>query len=79
MQKIKGITITNAFKKFFNELNHNQIKIWVNKRSEFYNRSMKAFLQNNDIEMYSMHNERNSVISKRFIRTWKNKIYKYMT
>ena len=29
--------------------------------------------------MYSMHNERKSVFAERFIRTLKNKIYKYMT
>ena len=40
---------------------------------------MKSFLQNNDIEIYSTQNERKSVISKRFIRALKNKIYKYMT
>ena len=33
----------------------------------------------NDIEMYSTHNERKSVIAEGFIRTLKNKIYKYMT
>ena len=29
--------------------------------------------------MYSIHNERKSVATERFIRTLKNKIYKYMT
>ena len=29
--------------------------------------------------MYSMHNERKSVVAERFIRTLKNKIYKNMT
>ena len=29
--------------------------------------------------MYSKHNEGKSVIAKRFIRTLKNKIFKYMT
>ena len=33
----------------------------------------------NDIEMYSTHNEGQSVVAERFIRTIKNKIYKYMT
>ena len=28
--------------------------------------------------MYSMHNEGKSVVAERFIRTFKNKIYKYM-
>ena len=29
--------------------------------------------------MYSTHNEGNSVVAERFIRTLKNKIYKYIT
>ena len=29
--------------------------------------------------MYSIHNEGKSVVAERFIRTIKNKIYKYMT
>ena len=37
------------------------------------------FLWNNDIEMYSTHNEGKPVLAKRFIRTLKNKIYKYIT
>ena len=40
---------------------------------------MQSFLQNNDTEMYSMKNEGKSVVAERFIRTLKNKIYKYMT
>ena len=40
----KVITITNAFQKILN-------KIRVDKGSEFYNRSMKSFLQNIDIRL----------------------------
>ena len=40
---------------------------------------MKSWLEKNDIEMYSVHNEEKSVVAERFIRTLKNKIYKYMT
>ena len=54
-------------------------KIWVDKGSEFYNTFIKKWLKNNDIEMYSIHNEGKSVIAERFIRTLKTKIYKYMT
>ena len=53
--------------------------MWVDQGSEFYIRSMKSFLQNNDIEIYSTSNEGKSVIAARFIRTLKSKIYKYMT
>ena len=37
------------------------------------------FLKNNDIEIYSTHNEWKSVIAERFIKTLKDKIYKYIT
>ena len=40
---------------------------------------MKSWLEKNDIEMYSTHNEGKSVVVGRFIRTLKNKIYKCMT
>ena len=44
-------------------------KIWVNQGCEFYNRPSKTWLDFNDTEMYSMHNERKSVITVIFIRT----------
>ena len=34
----EGITITNAFKFFFDKSNRKPNKIWVDKGSEFYNR-----------------------------------------
>ena len=39
---------------------------------------MKSWLEKNAIEMYSAHNEGKSVVAERFIRTLKNKIFKYM-
>ena len=74
----KCTTITNAFQKILDESNSKPNKIWIDKGSEFYDRSMKSFLQNNNIEMYSTHNEEKSVVAGRFIRILKNKIYKYM-
>ena len=75
----KGISIVNAFQKILKESDRKPNKIWVDKGSEFYNNSFKKWLKDNDIEMYSIHNEGKSVIAERFIRTLKNKIYKYMT
>ena len=39
---------------------------------------MKSWIEKNDIEMYSTHNEEKSVVAERFIRILNNKIYKYM-
>ena len=74
-----GITITNAFPKTLKESNHKTNKIGVDKGSEFYNRSLKSWLEKNGIDMYSTHNRVKSVIAERFIRALKNQIYKYMT
>ena len=74
-----GVTITNAFQKIIDESNRKPNKMWVDKGSEFYNRSMKSFLQNGDTDMYSTHNEEKSVVAETIIRALENKIYKCMT
>ena len=79
MKDKKGVGIVNAFQKILDDSKRTPNKIWVDKGGEFYNRSMKSWLEKNDIEMYSTHNEGKSVVAERFIRTLKNKIYKYMT
>ena len=40
---------------------------------------MKSWLERNAIEMYSIYSKGKPVVVERFIRTLKNKIYKYMT
>ena len=75
----KGISIVKAFQSILKQSNRKPNKIWVDKGSEFYNAYFKKWLQDNDIVMYSTHNEGKSVVAERFIRTLKSKIYKYMT
>ena len=52
----KGITITTPFQKILDKSNREH-KIWLDKDGKFYNRSMKSWLEKNDIEMYSTRNE----------------------
>ena len=40
----KGIIITNAFQNILEKLNCKPNKIWIEKGSKFYNRSMKSLL-----------------------------------
>ena len=61
----------------FDEFRRERNKIWVDKSSEFYKRSMKPWLQDNDIEIYSAHIKRKSVPVERFIRNLKTKISKH--
>ena len=74
----KVVSIVNAFSKILDDSKGRKPnKIWVDKGSEFYNSSFKKWLKDNDVEMYSIHNERKSVVAERFITTIKTKIYKY--
>ena len=75
----KGISIFKALQSILKQSNRKPNKIRVDKGSDFYNAYFKKWLRDNDIVMYSTHNEGKSVVAERFIRTLKSKIYKYMT
>ena len=74
----KGTSIANAFQKIISE-GRKPNKIWIDQGTEFYNNFFKNFSKMNNIEMYSTYNEGKSVVTERFIRTLKNKIFKHMT
>ena len=48
-------------------------------KGKFYNSFFQKWLRDNNVEMYSTHNEGKFVVAERFIRTLKLKLYKYMT
>ena len=75
----KGISIVNAFNKIIKQSNRKPNKIWVDRGGDFYNIVSEKWLSDNNIIMYSTHNEGKSVVAERFIRTLKNKLYKHMT
>ena len=74
----KGISTVNAFNKIIKQSERKPNKIWVDQGGEFYNSVFKKWLLDNDIIMHSTYNEGKSVVAERFIRTLKNKLYKYM-
>ena len=55
--------MVNAFQKILNNSRRKPNKIWVDKGSEFYGRSMKSRLEKDNIEMYSTHNEGKFVVA----------------
>ena len=75
----KDVSIVNAFQKVLDKIEQKQNKIWVDKGNKFYNSSFKKWLKDNDIEMYSIHDDGKSVVAERLIITLKTKIYKFMT
>ena len=79
LKDTKSVTITNAFQNILDKSKRKPNKICTDQGSEFYNTHFKKWLKDNDIIMYSIHNEGKSFLAERFIRTLKNKIYKHMT
>ena len=62
----KGITITITFQKILKACNRKKNKISVDNGKGFFNSSLKKWLKDNDIEMYSIHNEGKSGVAERF-------------
>ena len=75
MKDKKGTTIANAFQSILDNSKRYGLAKAVNLTTLIF----KKWLNDNNIEIYSTHNEGKSVVTGRFIRTLKNKIYKHMT
>ena len=65
-------SVPSALKTIFEESKPE--KMWVDKGKEFYNKDVKDL-----IELYSTENEEKSSIVERWIRTMKEKMWKYFT
>ena len=65
-----GKSVASALKTIFKE--RKPEKMWVDKVKEFYNKDVKDL-----IELYSTENEEKSSVVERWIRTMKEKMWKY--
>ena len=71
-----GKSVASALKTIFEERKPEKKpeKMWVDKGKEFYNKDVKDL-----IELYSTENEEKSSVVERWIRTMKEKMWKYFT
>ena len=67
-----GKSVASALKTIFKE--RKPEKMWVDKGKEFYNKDVKEL-----IELYSTENDEKSSVVERWIRTTKEKMWKYFT
>ena len=67
-----GKSVASALKTIFKE--RKPEKMWVDKDKEFYNKDVKEL-----IELYSTENEEKSSVVERWIRTRKERMWKYFT
>ena len=65
----KDISIVKAFQSILKQSNRKPNKIWVDKGSEFYNAYFKKWLRDNDIVMYSKHNEAKFVVAEKLLKS----------
>ena len=70
----EGETVAKALKDIFKESGRRPAKLWTDKGREFFNRDVKDL-----VELYATENEEKSSIVERWIRTMKEKIWKYFT
>ena len=68
----KGVNVAKALENIFQERKPG--KLWTDKGAEFYNKDVKKLL-----DIYSTENEEKSSIVERWIRTMKEKMWKYFT
>ena len=67
-----GKSVASALKTIFKE--RKPERMWVDKGKEFYNKDVKEL-----IKLYSTENEEKSSVVERWIRTMKEKMWKYFT
>ena len=75
----RGDTVTAALKSIIDKSGRTPNHLWVDEGAEFYNKVMKAYLDKNNINMYSTYSENKSAVVERFNRTLKTNMWKLFT
>ena len=70
----KAQTIVKALKEIFKESGRRPNKLWTDKGTEFFNKDVRDL-----VYLYATENEEKSSIAERWIRTMKEKVFKYFT
>lgn len=78
LKKKSAIEVTKAFADLWKKQKPPE-KLWVDKGGEFYNRPMKALLNEHHVQIYSTENEEKSSVVERWNRTIKQIMWKYFT
>ena len=77
MKSKSGLSITNDFKIVLGE-HRKPEKLWVDRGSEFYNKTIQSLLKEYETELYSIYSDLKAVFIERFNRTLLHIIIKPM-
>ena len=67
MKSKSGLSITNGFKIVLGEHRRPE-ELWVDRGSEFYNKTFQSSLKQNETELYSIYSDLKAVFIERFNR-----------
>ena len=70
---------TRCFREIFTESKESPRYCWVDKGTEFWNRTLKDLFKEHGVTLYSTESELKSCIVERFIRTYKTNMFRYFT
>ncbi|KAJ8043891.1 hypothetical protein HOLleu_11191 [Holothuria leucospilota] len=73
----KGTTIVKALETIL--VRRRPRKLQTDKGSEFFNKDVKRLLASHDVHLFATHNETKASVVERFNRTFKEKMWKYLT
>ena len=74
-----GEEVKDAFEKIFRESKRKPMKLWIDKGTEFYNKTVKKLLKENNIIIYSTENESKANMCERLNRSLKEIMWKIFT
>ena len=73
----KTKAVFNGFNQIVNQTNRKPNRFWIDLARKFYNSPMQKWSNDNDILMYTTHNEGNLTVAERFIKTLRVKSIKH--
>ena len=76
LKNTKGKTVLNDFIEIVNKSKRKPNKLLADEGKQLYNNRMHNWLDDNDISMYSIHNEGKSIVAEMFSRTLQIIMYK---
>lgn len=74
-----AISVLNAFKKIFKTNDRKPQQLQTDDGKEFVNKTLKNYLESNEINYFTISSDTKACIAERVIRTLKEKIYRYFT
>ena len=77
LKKKTGLEVSEALHQIFKQ--NKCRKLWVDSGKEFYNKDVKKLLKDNNIEIYSTHNDEKCSVIERWNRTIKTQLWRYFS